>query len=446
MKIDLMSPAILLTGCLLIGPIVVAGEPAVAAAGMATLEMCLQRGMSLARQKGLFDAEVAGARAGVDQSLAQSSIQLNVTPGVRYNPLDGRWQGEVQADLGEQLLEIPQNRVRQSLAAGRLTSFEYRRDRGLSQYAAGLVRTFAACLKNQRDLELAEELVRIAEQAATAWGRLDAITRALVEQREKALVAAREARAVRDRASEAFAQSRRQLGVLTGLSEDELRGCQEPPNYAPAEVPLDRCLGWAREHRSDLARVRHEASLMEKAVSLALMDRWPRPKLAFGYNNNDNDDNTKSAELLARLVVEVPLWDAGRAKARAAELSSQHTGLLLEAESLLERIVREVTERHLKLRAAVFALETAVLDTLPGKEFRLAEVNWKNGQISQLEFEQARLRLFESEVRIAQRKWDCLEAETELLDAVQASREDLAAGLPPASHAQPAAVPAERPR
>lgn len=440
MRQALKSPALLLAGCLLLGSKAVAGEPAVVADGTVTLEMCLQRGLAHARQKGLFDAEVAGARAGVDQSRAQSSIQLNATPGVRYTPSDGRWQAEVQANLGEQLLEIPQNRVRQSLAAGRLTSFEFRRDRGRNLYAAGLVRAFAVCLRSQQDLELAEERLRVAEQAATAWGKLDAVTKALVERREKALVAARDARAGRDRAGERFAESRRQLGALTGLTESELQRCRELPDFAPAEVPLDRCLDWAREHRSDLARARHEAGLMEQAVSLARMERWPRPKLTFGYNDND----TSSAELLTRLVVEVPLWDAGRTKAKAAELSAQHNQLRLDAESLLEKIVKEVTESHLKLRAAAFALQIAAEDPLPGKDFRLAEVNWKNGEISQLEFEQARLRLFESRALIAQRRWDCLEAETELLDAMQAGWEDLAAGLPSAAPAQPAAVPAER--
>ena len=430
-----LLPAVVLAS-LLLAAHASAGEPAFADAGTTTLEECLQRGMTLARQKGLFDSEIAGARAGVDEAHARSSLQLNVSPGVRYNAADGRLLGEVQADLGEQLLEIPQNRVRNRLAAGRLTSSELQRDRMWSQYAAGIVRAYAACLRFQREGDLAEQRLRLAEQASTAWGQVDLGTRALVEQREIALVAARDARVDHDRVSEVLRQSLRRLGVLTGLAEDELRRCQEPPGYAPVEVSLDRCLGWAREHRSDLARARHEAGLMEQSVSLARMDRWPRPRLTFGYNNNENTDET---ELLTRLVVEIPLWDAGRTKAKAAELSAQSAGLRLEVESLSERIVGEVTQSYLKSHAAALALQHAVQDPLPGKEMSLAEVNWKNGVMSRLDFEQARLRLFESQARIAQRRWNCLEAEAELLDAVQASREDLAAGLPPAP---PAGIPA----
>lgn len=427
-----------LAGCLAAATAAGAEEPA---AGTASLETCLQRGLALARQKGLFDSQVTGARAAVDAARAESSLQLNVSPGIRYNAMDGRWLGEAQADLGERLLELPQNRVRKNLAAGRLTSSEYRRERMAGQYAAGIVRAFAACLSDQQVFELAEERARLAEQAAGAWTQLDASTRAFVEQREKALATAREAQAGRELAREALLQSRRHLGVLSGLGEAELARCQEPPGYTPPSVPLERCLAWARERRSDLTAARHEAGLMEQSVSLARMERWPRPRLSFGYMT---DDATDEAELLGRLVVQIPLWDAGLTKARAAELSAQHAGLRFEAETLAERIAGEVTRSYLKLQQAASSLRNLVQDPLPAQEFQMADVKWKNGQISRIDFEQARLRLLESRARIAMQRWDCLEAEADLQDAVQATREELAAGLPLASApgAGPGAAPA----
>jgi outer membrane protein TolC len=434
----LVKAAVLLACSLCFGAPAWAGEPAPVSAGTATLEACLERGMARAEREGLFDSEVAAAKAGVDEARSQSALRLNVTPGVRYNTLDGRWLGDLQANLGDTLLEVSQNRVRRGIAEGRVTSAGYRRERMRSQYAAGIVRAYAACLRAQGDLDQAGERARLAEEAVSAWSRLDAGTRALVEQREKASLAARDARDGRDRLEEVLVQTRRRLATLTGMTEEELGRCREPESYAPAAVSLERCLAWAREHRSDLARARHEAGLMEQAVRLARMDRWPKPRLSFGYTSNNNATDN---ELSARLAVEVPLWDAGQTSARAAELSAQSAGLRVEADSLEAKIAEEVTQGYLKLREATHLLENAARDLLPAREAQLAEVRWKNGEISRLEYDESRLGLFEQQGRIGRLKWECLEAEAELQDVLQASREELSAGLPAAPPPEPAAAP-----
>jgi outer membrane protein TolC len=402
-----------------------------------TVDSCVDAALRFAEANGMFDAEVASSEAARRETHSGSMPHLNVTPEYRENFSGYRdSQFNVAADLGQRFLEVPQNIVRNRIARGQVGIAELRSRRLRIQYASRVMKAYVMSLRARQDLELSRGRLGMAEKEQVAWRHVTTVDRVVNERRERSL---RETERLRIALADAEAmqgESNRQLRQLCGLGDVEVQLAELPP-YGMPSVTLDSCLRWALTHRSDLAAAEREQALLAEGVRLANMDRLPRPRASFGYDSGgtDSDLNNNPQGGYAMLALEIPIWDAGETRARATQLAVKRDSLAIRIPELKSEISAGVSESYVRLRQAAGVLSAKTDDTAAEKVFREADVRFKLGGASPHEHEGAQLRLEAYRAEVQTANWACYEEEAQLLEALQATRADLAAGLPPSEAA-----------
>lgn len=397
-----------------------------------TVDQCIERAMTVAEEKGLFDRHTMSARSSLDKARARSSPHLNITPEARYYVENADFEGAFQADLGRHFLEIPQNRLYRRIARNEMKRAQCHADRLRCVRTTTAIRAYVDCLSAAQDQALAETRLQAATKAAAAWRRVDAATQALIDKKEASTRAVRDARSTAERAELRHSEARRQLGQLCDLQANEIPQLTPLPDFEMPPVSLDDCLSWTATHRSDLAAARHDLMLTTTAISLARMARLPTPGLSFGYTDRDKSEfEDREGGPFATLRLRIPVWDAGEVRARVRRLEARHKALDADSHELESAAARGVATAFLALRMASQSLEAAQTDQRPLRRFRAAEVRFRRGRISGMELDAARLQLAQHETAVLRRKWDCFRARADLLAAIEATPTQLSAGLQP---------------
>lgn len=395
-----------------------------------TLEECIARSLDAAGNRGVFDSEMAFARADAAAARSRSYPHLNVIPDVRYYPGDAEIEGAVSADLGEHFLEIPQNRLHRRIAERNIARAGYRRDGLRNARRAATVQAYVDCLQTGKDLEMARMESAVREAAAAAWNELADDAPASVEQREAARRALLEARAASAQAEWRDRETRRRLSALCEFPAGAAFRMTPLPAFDMPPVGLDDCLAWAARH-SELACARHEFETSEWTIRLARMGRRPTAGLSFGYTDRGQDefDDGESGSYGA-LHLRIPLWDAGETRANVARLQARRDSLGLEMERIEADLEKNVSAAFAALRRAVDARTSAQSDPAPERRFRAAEARFRNGELAGAAFAEEQMNWDRHKALILSRNWDCYRSQADLLAAIEATDEELRAGLP----------------
>jgi outer membrane protein TolC len=168
--------------------------------------------------------------------------------------------------------------------------------------------------------------------------------------------------------------ARADLAVLMGLDSDVPLNVVDEPDYGRymqtgiiemEEISIDDAISQALDHRPELIELEVNRSVLEWALTLARLERWPRITAEAGYNlmlddylrERDALKNHRSWDVSAR--VSFPVFDGGRSSrtVQRAEIAMQR---LNENISELERsIVLEVYQAYLNVQRARKSLDIA---------------------------------------------------------------------------------------
>ncbi len=405
-----------------------------------TLPDCVRLAMQKADEDGILNNQRALADALRRETDAQTRPQLSVTVDSRYYTDSERDQDYgVSVSLGEHVLEIPQNMVRRRMVRKQLSIAEARGLRDSLRYSVQIRKAYTKCLETRDTAELARARQAAAEERSKALEGVPADDQKLRRLAAAARLAA-EQQAVQCRDAEAAARAgHERLGLLCGLGATPFT-VEELPWYAFPSVELADCLRWAHAHRSDLTALQVEREVLTLAARLAGLERLPRPRFSVGYDNGDSSvDDTRGN--FAMLALEIPLWDGGESGARKAQALARLDALsagILQTES---EITEAVTDSFIRLRQAAHDLERLRQDTEPEETFREKEVQHRHGTLSATDFAAASMQREQYRARMRAANRSCHEAHASLMEALQASDEELAAGLQPAAAARPPATP-----
>lgn len=407
------------------------------------MELCVQRAVSNAAARGIIGARLESAEAGVDQARARSSPKLNLRAGARYEFESGEVLGEVDGDFGESLFEFPQNAARRRAAgigvemAGRIE------ERTLCMIRNQAVKAYSAALRTAIRLELAELQAVLSAEARDSIESLADPDNELADRLKSLRAGAREAMLAAEKALAEHILARRRLANLCGFDLAEPFEPAAPEWYAAPGAPFAQCLEWALARRGDAQALHDQARIQAEGIRLARLGRWPTPGAAFGYrspDSGDNDDMTRG--LYARAYLKIPAWDAGDISAQVRRLAADRLNTLAEIERLNGEISASVARTYDAWRHAIDRLAAMREEQSPALDRAKTLAAFQSGALSRADHEQERLRARERELVLTELNLLCYEAEAELLEAIQAGRADLLAGLPmPCAAAAP--IPAQ---
>jgi outer membrane protein TolC len=395
-----------------------------------TLDYCLTRSLAAAEQRGLFAAELAVARADVAAARARSNPHLNLTPDARYYMEGSGIDGALSADLGEAFLEIPQNRLHREIARRNVTRARVQQDGLRIHRAAEVMRAYTDCLKSAGELDLARKEASAAEAADTAWNGIRMDPTAMSAGREAARLALQDARAKSAQAELLARESRRQLSKLCDFPPGyELRAV-DLPQFEMPPVALEDCLAWAAANHSGLRSALHERDTTDLMARLARMGRLPTPGLAFGYTDRGRDEfDEEDSGPYGSVQLRIPLWDAGETRANVERLEARRSALDVETAKLETELSKTIASTYAAMQEAFAAMQSLRADAQPEREFKSARIRHRSGELSPIAWEAAQLSRARHETLLRMKNWDCYRAQASLMEAVEASREELRAGL-----------------
>jgi outer membrane protein TolC len=424
-------------------PCIGSGAPADAPGAEArrlTLPDCVRLAMQKADEDGILNNQRALADALRRETDAQTRPQLSVTVDSRYYTDSERDQDYgVSVSVGDHVLEIPQNMVRRRMVRKQLSIAEARGLRDNLRYAVQIRKAYAKCLETRDAAALASARRAAAEERSKALEGVPDDDQKLRRLAAAARLAA-DQQAVQCRDAEAAARAgHERLGLLCGLGTTPFT-VEELPWYTFPPVELAECLRWAQSHRSDLAALQGEREVLTLAARLAGLERLPRPRFSVGYDSGDSSmDDTRGN--FAMLALEVPLWDGGESRARKAQALARLDALsagILQTES---EITEAVTDSFIRLRQAAHDLERLRKDTEPEESFREKEVQHRHGALSATDYAAASMQWEQYLARMRATNRACHEAHANLMEALQASDEELVSGLRPTAAAGSAVTP-----
>lgn len=404
-------------------------RPALCETVVLTRDFCVQAALSRAEAAGRLDAQLRMARTGVDLASARSVPKLNLKAGGRYESGNNDLSPEIEGDFGETLFEIPQNRARRRIARSAAVMANMLDARETSVIAARGARAWVDFARAAGKLAVAEDRFFAAVKTADAWAGIGDFEGAERKRVEAQAALTREEFEVEAARTE-YALAAEQLFFVCGLDRSAAAVLEIPADYTPSAVGLDPCVERAVSRRGDLLAANERLSMLAHASRLAALGRMPTPGLNFGYRGADTSDWDESKKgFYAHAFIRIPVWDAGdiSAQVRRAEIEREHAEA--EAEALKIKVVSEVVAAHAAWRKAVEALRT---DRGPIEAEEIAAragARLAAGDISPVEHEFELLRVLELGNRRSELVLECVKAESDLLEAMNADRELWAGGL-----------------
>jgi len=403
-----------------------------------TLETCVERALEAAAARGVFDAE-AMARPTLRAARARSLPHLNVTPELRYFTTDANTETAVWGDLGQHFLEIPQNIMHRRMAGRQARRVALRVRRLQCARAAAAARAYIDVVTAGLRRELARQRRARAQDTQTGWTAVTNDTPKIRTEKRLARRTAERAAAEHEEAAAVCARQRRGLAALCGLTAAELDQLAGLPPYTMPGVTLEDSVHWAVSNRSDLAMARLDVRLTEMMAGLQRMERLPTPGLSFGYTEaNDGktdiredvfDEDEDRSGVFAAVQLRIPIWDAGQNAARVAKLREQAKAMAYELDEMEAGIAAAVTAKFTALNTAWQNLLDTRADPEPERAFAAAAIRFAQGGIARQAYADARLRLAAHRNTLALRNADCHRAETDLLEALEATRAEWRRGL-----------------
>jgi len=394
------------------------------------LKDCITLSTDKAEKEGRFDAELMSARAGLMEANSGFWPHLKVTPEARYYFDGANTEIYFRGDLGQRLLEIPQNLARRRMALEQIKSAEHRKNRARCQQMTSVMKLYAGYLSSLQELKISQKRLAAAEKSAAKWKQVNPADLVVKKQKEDAEKNLRMEKAIASQLEVLNKFMRDQLIMLCGIKKDEVMELQTLPEYKAPEVTIDQCLAWAMDNRSDLLAAKKEAVMLKEAMKLAKMDRWPKPRLLVGYGETGSEtDISQKESVFAALAIELSIWDAGEIAARVKGIEARIKGANLQMEILEKRINESVILAYSDWYKASQLLLAGSGNEKAIEEYKRAELRYRNGEITEVEFLTAEAAKLGSDFETLKKNISCFEKEADLLEAIEAGQEQFINGL-----------------
>lgn len=365
--------------------------------GVVTPEQALELALEHSPELKAFSLDVSAAQA----ARLQASLRPNPELEVEVEEVGGTgdrsgFDGAETTIAVAQPIETGRKRSRRTAVASlekELAEWDYKARR--LDVIKDVTEAFAAVMAWQERLSLAEEVVRIAEQANSAVAQRVEAGRDSPIELTKSSVALATVRIEPDRARRALASAKRALAATWGARVavfDSVTG--EFDNIAP--VPATGELSLLARQNPDVARWDAEIERSRAALELEKARGVPDVTLSGGLRRfNETDD---SAAVFG-VSIPLPVSDRNQGEIRRA------TYLLARTEqsgkAALVRILSELEEAVQRL-ASAYAEATALKnDVLPGAQssFDAVSEGYRDGKFDYLQVLDAQRTLFEARGR-----------------------------------------------
>lgn len=259
-------------------------------------------------------------------------------------------------------------------------------------------KAFAALLGAQRQRELAEESLRIAEEAARSVGLTVRAGAVAPVEELRTRVAQAEAAVELKRAEYEVTASRALLAASWGSSQPRFEaatGSLDIPLHAP---PVTQLLARI-ESNPDLARWTSELEQRRATLAVARSQARPDVSLEGGYRRLDGTDDN-----LFLLGVSVPLPTRNRNQGAIREAGLRISKAERERDAARTRIEAALADTHRALSSSLAQVEAFQREILPGsrRAFELISTGYKAGKFRFLDLLDAQRTLAQARTRYVQ--------------------------------------------
>ena len=297
------------------------------------------------------DLEAARARVAGASLVLQHNPDLDVAAGPRMRA--GRDGRDYDVFVSQAVEVAGQRGARREMADAGLRAVEARLGARRVAVAAEVREAFGRALAARAHVELADETVRLAEQALGAvemrYREGDASLMDVNTARVESGRASRERLLAGQRLAAAVAA----LGLLLNVDPDieldpegTLAGLGGAPSTTSAQL-----LPQALERRADVVALREEVAAAKAATALADREAFPTPRLGANYRREEGD-----SIILGAIGIPLPLFNrnpVGRGESRARLAQAE---IALQAHE--RRVAAEVRVAGMRLAAARSAAAT----------------------------------------------------------------------------------------
>ena len=276
-------------------------------------------------------------------------------------------------------------------------------------------RAYYACLKAQRQISLAQEVVK---EKALAMRQVEALQRAQLGSKldvTQADVRLAHAQLGLTKATDSHRQTLARLNTAMGEEAAHVYALQESTILVDSSEPLETLLAESPERRAELSAVEARIRAGEAWVRRAEREKYPRIMAMFSGGWAPFAELTLSRLLFGGFRIQLPLLTGGRLKANIEETRLGLEKTRATREELVQAIGLQVTESHGDLATALESVLTAEQGVGPAREAaKLARIRYENELAALLEWTIARTALAAAENEQTQALYDYKIAESEL--------------------------------
>lgn len=397
-----------------------------------------------AARSGFLDDDLIEAELTLNDAKARFIPHLTLSPEGRYYFKNDKPTYDLRADIGQHLLEIPQNLVNKRVAKFQMTSADFKRGRKVNQFYVTAAKSYLELQRLRYNLALNTNRCDLAARSRERWQKVTSDDSLVLKKKEEAMQADRRSAQVQEQLEAVALEMERQVRIIGGLPAGANVAFATLPDYTLPAMEWKSCRAWALAKRGDLAAMRVEGEMLKQAVKLARLDRLPKPRLSVGYTSSDWNSGSDSAQsgdndgFFAALALEVPIWDGGEISGRVRALEAKRRAIEAGLVMFEARISQEALKAYAELQQAFVEFEMERGNGKVGEETRTAEARWHSGEINELEYRAQLFALAEHQAEIARKNIACYEAEVSLWEAIQSDGAQLRAGLPLAPAAKDA--------
>lgn len=200
------------------------------------------------------------------------------------------------------------------------------------------------------------------------------------------------------------------LNALMGLPVKEPHVMKDTLTLAEPEIQQDSLVGYALLHRTELQMAHQQTDLAQ--LNLKRVSTENNPSVNFiangGWKNGFVPDINKiKANYMVGLGIRIPVFDATRLKFNKMAAKSEITSSQLQTNLVERNISSEVVENETRKMTAAKKVDQTNLQLRQAEEaYKLAEVNYSAGAITNLELLDASTAVSQSKLAVLKSKVD----------------------------------------
>ncbi len=418
----------IIAGCLLPAWRLAAQQPATSAAGAPGDTLALEQVMGevmrnypaiLAAEEALnhADAQIGLARSGYYPNLNASANASHVGPVPQLTiPNMGVFKlfpennFDAGLDVQQQIYDFGKTSDRIHLAREKKTLEQQKLENTRQQTAMAVVQNYYTLVFLQQALKIKEEQLNtlnrhldfVKKKKSTGSGTdyeilSTQVKISTIENQKLDLLASRDVQLAK-------------MNALMGLPAHSFHVVKDTFDLAQPALPADSMIGYAMQHRTEMQMARKQTELAR--LNLKLVESTNNPSVNFiasgGWKNGFVPDINKiKAHYLVGLGVRIPVFDGTRTKYNRMAAQSTIASSELHTSLLNRNISSEVIENETRLMTASKKVDQTTLQLQQARQaYRLAEVNFSAGAITNLELLDASTSVSQSELMVLKSRVD----------------------------------------